>query len=439
LHEERLAWFAVSLAFIHPLLFLTMSKPANSSTLFWLSAGRKALTAAVLTAFTLGFSSCKKEQIGAVPDVAATQSSPLQRLLDMGFAQKNIEDKGDYYLVEGDIRFDKSSLAVKPIATKPGVIAKPQDQVSGLFLIDFQRQPNVTVRIDASLPSQFIADAQQAIREWNSIERVRVNLNLTTDASADITIIGQNLNNGAFGEAPLPLNGTPGSFVHIDPRMPASFARLVITHELGHCLGFHHTDLYARGEDPGIWGAQTIPGTPFNDPNSIMNSGSAPNQVQGVWQGFSEFDVTGFRTLYPDTYYKIVARHSGKVLDVLNGYGHDGAAVIQFTYSGNTNEQWSLEGVGDGYYKIVARHSGKVLDVYGGSSQDGAAITQYTYSGSANQQWKLGDIGNGYYKIEARHSGKVLDVENGYGHDGASVIQYTYSGNTNQQWSFEPI
>jgi elongation factor Tu len=45
--------------------------------------------------------------------------------------------------------------------------------------------------------------------------------------------------------------------------------------------------------------------------------------------------------------------------------------------------------VGDGYYKLVAKHSGKVLDVAGISSANGAKLHQWDYVGGDNQKWKL--------------------------------------------------
>ena len=43
----------------------------------------------------------------------------------------------------------------------------------------------------------------------------------------------------------------------------------------------------------------------------------------------------------------------------------------------------------DGYVRIVARHSGKAMDVEFASADDGARVIQYTPHGGANQQWLL--------------------------------------------------
>jgi len=44
--------------------------------------------------------------------------------------------------------------------------------------------------------------------------------------------------------------------------------------------------------------------------------------------------------------------------------------------------------MGDGSYELVAKHSGKCVDVTGASTAGGAVIEQWTCSGSSNQRWK---------------------------------------------------
>ena len=53
--------------------------------------------------------------------------------------------------------------------------------------------------------------------------------------------------------------------------------------------------------------------------------------------------------------------------------------------------RWRLDPTGDGYYRLVNRHSGKVLDVAGGpgSLGDGVNVQQWDNNGQANQQWRF--------------------------------------------------
>ena len=141
------------------------------------------------------------------------------------------------------------------------------------------------------------------------------------------------------------------------------------------------------------------------------------------------------------SYYEIVARHSGKCLDVEGESTASGARVIQFSCGGWANQQFHVVSVGGGYYKIVARHSGKVLDVQWGALDNGTPVWQWDENGTAAQQWAIIDagLGDGYVRIMARHSGKALDVAGGSTADLTQIHQWDYVGIANQQWLLRPV
>src|SRR5438105_3320540 len=87
------------------------------------------------------------------------------------------------------------------------------------------------------------------------------------------------------------------------------------------------------------------------------------------------------------------------------------------------------------YYEIVARHSGKCLDVSGGSYDNGALLHQWDCLGIPNQHWQITEVGGGYYRLTAQHSGKVADVAGGYLDNGTPIHQWDYVGIPNQQWA----
>jgi hypothetical protein len=69
-------------------------------------------------------------------------------------------------------------------------------------------------------------------------------------------------------------DGSVGNEVDINTYynyLSSSYKTFALTHELGHSIGFTHTD--------GTYG-NLIPGTPESDPNSVMNSIVLP------WNGF---------------------------------------------------------------------------------------------------------------------------------------------------------
>jgi hypothetical protein len=97
--------------------------------------------------------------------------------------------------------------------------------------------------------------------------------------------------------------------------------------------------------------------------------------------------------------YTVVNQQSGKCLHVSDGSSADGAAVQQWTCNGQTNQQFALRKVtyagNDPHdYQLVARHSGKCVDVNGVSTAAQAVVIQWTcksasQSSQLNQTWRL--------------------------------------------------
>ncbi|MGS2645613.1 RICIN domain-containing protein [Streptosporangium sp. G12] len=132
--------------------------------------------------------------------------------------------------------------------------------------------------------------------------------------------------------------------------------------------------------------------------------------------------------------YRITARHSGKVMDVVSASTANNAEVKQYPWNGGGNQRWQFQDTGDGYLRLVGQNSGKCLDVANASTADGANVIQYTCGTGANQQWQWTATG-GYHQLRARHSGKCLDVANASTADGADIQQYACGTGTNQQWT----
>lgn len=136
-------------------------------------------------------------------------------------------------------------------------------------------------------------------------------------------------------------------------------------------------------------------------------------------------------------YFRIIAKHSGKCLDVSGGSRSNGADVIQWDCHGGDNQLWRLVPVGN-YYKIIAKHSGKCLDVSGASRSNGADVIQSDCHGGDNQLWRRVAVGN-RFKITAKHSSKCLDVSGASRSNGADVIQWDYHGGDNQLWGLQAL
>ncbi|GLH96449.1 beta-xylosidase [Phytohabitans aurantiacus] len=132
--------------------------------------------------------------------------------------------------------------------------------------------------------------------------------------------------------------------------------------------------------------------------------------------------------------YRVTARHSGKVMDVVSNSTANNAEVKQYPWNGGGNQKWEFQDAGSGYLRLVNQNSGKCLDVSEASTSDGANVIQYTCGSGTNQQWQWVATGS-YFQLRARHSGKCLDVVDANTADGADIQQYICGTGTNQQWT----
>jgi Ricin-type beta-trefoil lectin domain-like/TIR domain len=142
-------------------------------------------------------------------------------------------------------------------------------------------------------------------------------------------------------------------------------------------------------------------------------------------------------------YYKILAKHSGKALEVAGGPSavNDQATIEQGDYTGGSNQQWHFDRRPDGAYIIIARHSGKVLDIPSGNAQEGAIIQQFRNHNGRNQEWLVSPVGGGLVRIATNLTGHVLDVKGGAPATGNGVpVQLWHeNGGANQEWKLVEV
>ena len=142
-------------------------------------------------------------------------------------------------------------------------------------------------------------------------------------------------------------------------------------------------------------------------------------------------------------WFNIVAKHSGKCLDITGSSLAPGTALLQWDCLGQYNQAFKFDPV-QGGYMITARHSGLQLDVAGGPSAitDGTRVVQWPYWGGTNEIWSVSaPDAQGYVTITARHSARGLDVSGGPGAtaDGPAIVQWPYWGGANEKFKLVPV
>lgn len=112
----------------------------------------------------------------------------------------------------------------------------------------------------------------------------------------------------------------------------------------------------------------------------------------------------------------------------------NGVPIIQYPWSGTTNERWEADSALGGYYRFRSISSGKCINVEGSGNANGTPVIQYTCGSSDNELWRFVPKGIGY-QIVVKSSGKCLNVAGGVG-VGFPLIQYTCvpQGAPNDVW-----
>ncbi|GAA3955626.1 RICIN domain-containing protein [Hymenobacter algoricola] len=90
------------------------------------------------------------------------------------------------------------------------------------------------------------------------------------------------------------------------------------------------------------------------------------------------------------------------------------------------------------WYGVVARGSGRSLDLTGSSAEAGVPAVQWEFTHAPSQQWRFvrAAAGSEYYRLEAKHSGKCLTVEKP--DENAVITQRPWTGGFYQQWKLVP-
>lgn len=201
----------------------------------------------------------------------------LSQISDLGFSTSNVIAADGGYIVEGDIFLSPSDLKTQQTAHK--LVVANEEQYRTTNLVSGPRAITVSVS-GSNLPANFIAAVDAAIARYNAENLTLTFSRVASGGNINIKIVNTRQ---YIASAGFPTGGNPYgsiSYAKTYTTYGINFMTTVVAHEIGHCIGFRHTDYmnrqYSCGGSPYNEGASTvgaifIPGTePGPDPNSWM-------------------------------------------------------------------------------------------------------------------------------------------------------------------------
>lgn len=286
----------------------------------------------------------------------------MDAIKDLGFDARSAVDAGEFIRVEGDIILAKASLTAKVDTGR----SAPRPRVSYQWRTDtlVSAAKIKAIKVDLSgisSQSAWTTAARAAMTEWNSINGSSIRFVEGTPADISLSFYSTDPNLFAVATFPSSNPGVPGSTIRINTSFSGNTSSsakvMVLVHELGHTIGFRHTNWQQLGETQYPGGATLISGTPQTDGNSVMNGGTAGAE----WNGFSAYDKTAARNTYPGISISI-HNPSNATLTVTKA----GTYTWTSTVSGGTGSytyQWARDYYDTGSYSLLGMSSSQPLAI----------------------------------------------------------------------------
>jgi hypothetical protein len=138
--------------------------------------------------------------------------------------------------------------------------------------------------------------------------------------------------------------------------------------------------------------------------------------------------------------YRLTTRgQQGMCLDV-EGWGNANGTPVSLYWANHTsNQQWFVQGQGDGTFKIYAysgQNSLQMLDYAAGNASNGTPVATWEDNGNNAQRWYFVPVGDGFWRIvpkNAAGTNQTLDIQGGNSAGvGSRTNIWSYWGGNNQ-------
>ncbi|HAD11514.1 MAG TPA: protease [Saprospirales bacterium] len=263
---------------------------------------KRFLTLAAFALLFAGLNSCSKNepvtllQNGLSPDLEA-------QITALGFDASDAYATEGGYIVEGDIFLSDEDLN-KPMDLLHSLLVGEEEQYHTTNLVTGLPR-EITIRVVSTMPNSIHTATTNAINRYNA-EGLQLTFRKVTSGG---NIVIKKAPNGAqyIASAGFPSGGNPYGTIMFNNNYSgwnSNTLTSIIAHEIGHCIGYRHTDYADRSyscggapfnEGDGGVGAIHIPGTPTGPDAASWMLACIGN---GTNRPFNANDKTALSTLY---------------------------------------------------------------------------------------------------------------------------------------------
>nr|WP_294945978.1 M57 family metalloprotease [uncultured Mucilaginibacter sp.] len=243
---------------------------------------------AAVVVSTVLFACQKNTKTAETTPASSTEVSAKvkQDIANMGFSTTDVHKVEGGYLVEGDILLTEENFA--EASTSPVLRIAESEQYRTTNLV--KKLPRTVTISVSNLPTVYATATANAVARYNALNLTLKFQVVASRGQIDVVGFNQGPSGGyiTLGSSGFPTKaGEPYKQIKMNTNEQAygsnpdvNYLTSVLQHELGHCIGFRHTDYFDRSyscggtptnEGASNIGAILIPGTPSGaDANSWM-------------------------------------------------------------------------------------------------------------------------------------------------------------------------